>query len=149
MKKRRPPPRRIRPRVTPLGTLSVDTGDVVCFSSDSVVRMLQALGKDVHDYEEFLKEFEAVPCQFAADSLYRVEKVTVVNPKGESCDAVVIGHGLRNFERFLLVAEPTFDEFLKRHPLRKQIGQGSTFRPRIFARIAREYRPKLSEKSSR
>ena len=147
MKKRRSPQRRVRPRITLLGTLSVDTGDVVCFSSDSVLRILRALGKDVHDYEEFLKEFEAVPCQFAADSLYRVEKVTMVDSKGETCDAVVVGDGTPNFERFLLTNEPTFDEFLKRHPLSKQIGQGATFRPRILARIAREYRLKLGEKS--
>ena len=63
--------------------------------------------------------------------------------------AVVIGDGTPNFERFLLTNEPTFDEFLKSHPLSKQIGQGATFRPRIFARIAREYRLKLADKSFR
>ena len=63
--------------------------------------------------------------------------------------AVVIGDGTPNFERFLLTNEPTFDEFLKSHPLSKQIGQGATFGPRILARIAREYRLKLAEKSFR
>ena len=62
---------------------------------------------------------------------------------------MVIGDGTPNFERFLLTNEPTFDEFLKSHPLSKQIGQGTTFRPRIFARIAKEYRLKLAEKSFR
>ena len=77
------------------------------------------------------------------------DRLTMVDSKGETCDAVVIGDGTPNFERFLLTYEPTFDEFLKSHPLSKQIGQGATFRPRIFARIAKEYRLKLAEKSFR
>jgi len=138
-----------RPRITSLGTLSVDTGDVVCFSSDSVLRILRARGKDVNDYEKFLEQFDGVPCQFAADGSYRLEKMIAVNRKGESCDMVVIGDGMRNFQRFLLTDEQTFTEFFEGHPLRERVGQGSAFRPRIFARIAKEYRQKLSKKSSR
>lgn len=138
-----------RPRLTSLGKLSVDTGDVVCFSSDSVLRILRALGKDVNNYEEFLQQFDGVPCQFAADGSYHVEKMTAVHQKGESCDLVVIGDGMRTFRRFLRPDEPTFTEFFEAHPLRERVGQGPMYRPRVFARIAKEYRQKLLRGSLR
>ena len=140
---------RKQPRITPLGTLSVDTGDVVCFSTDSVLRILNALGKTLDDYEEFLAEFGGVPCQFAADGRYHVERLTAVHNKGETHDIVVIGDSMRNFRRFLLTDDPTFDEFFEGHPLRDRVNHGPTFRPRLFARICREYRQKISGHASR
>src|SRR5213593_548802 len=82
------------------------------------------LGKDVNDYKEFLEQFDGVPCQFAADESYHVEKMTAVYQKGESCDLVVIGDGMRNFRRFLRTDEPTFTQFFEAHPLRERVGQG-------------------------
>jgi hypothetical protein len=74
--------------------------------------------------------------------------VIAVSRTGESCDVVVIGRGMQNFQRLLCIDEPMFTEFYERHPIREQVGQGATFRPRLFARIAKEYRQKLSKKSS-
>ncbi len=62
---------------------------------------------------------------------------------------VVIGDGMRNFQRFLRTDEPTFTEFFEGHALKEQVGEGTTFRERVFARIAKEYRKKLSEKPTR
>ena len=138
-----------RPRMNSLGTLSVDTGDVVCFSSDSVLRILRALGKDVDDYDEFLEQYDAVPCQFAADGSYQVAKMIAVSSKGQKVELVVISDGLSNVQRFLRTDEPTFDKFLERHPLKEQVGEGTKFRQRVFARIAKEYRKKLSLNSTR
>ena len=138
-----------RPHMTSLGTLSVDAGDVVCFSSDAVHRILRALGKDIDEYEEFLEEYDGVPCQFAADGSYRMEKLIAVSQKGESCEVVVIGGGMRTFQRFLFTDEPTFTEFFDGHALKEQVGEGATFRPRIFARIAKKYREKLSQEPTR
>ena len=55
------------PRRDSLGSLSVDTGDVVCFSSDDVLRIIEAIGASPDDYDAFLKRFDGITCGFHAE----------------------------------------------------------------------------------
>jgi hypothetical protein len=62
-----------KPRSHRLGSLSVDTGDVVCFSSDDVLRMVQALGGTAEDYSAFVERFRGIGCDFHADGRYTAD----------------------------------------------------------------------------
>jgi len=124
----------------------VDTGDVVCFSSDAVLRMIKERGGTVEDYETFIAQFDGVPCQFRADGRYAVDQLVAVADNGDTHDVTVIGGAWRRFARFLRKDEPTLDEFLARHPDASRIGEGDQFKPRIFQRLCREYGGQLTAK---
>jgi hypothetical protein len=129
-----------KPRSHRLGSLSVDTGDVVCFSSDDVLRMVQALGGTVEDYSAFVERFGGIGCDFHADGSYAVDRLTAVTDKGETQDVVVIGGDWKRFQRFLRQGEPTLTEFLDGHPRKEEVGAGESFRLGIFRRLCAEHR---------
>jgi hypothetical protein len=138
-----------RLRVRSLGSLSVDTGDVICFSSDAVLRMVEQLGGTVEDSEAFISRFQGVPCQFHADGRYAVDQLVAVANDGETYDVAVIGGNWKRFARFLGKDEPTFDEFLASHPDASRIGEDKQFKLRIFQRVCREYQELLTNKANR
>jgi len=133
-------------RVRSLGSLTVDTGDVVCFSSDAVLQIIKQMGGDIDDFEKFIERFGGVPCQFHADGRYSVDQLIAVADNGDTHDVTVVGGSWRRFARFLRRDEPTLDEFLARHPQRSKIGQGEDFKLRIFQRLCREYRTRVVAK---
>jgi hypothetical protein len=118
----------------------VDTGDVVCFSSDDVLRILEALGGTVEDYNAFVARFGGIPCGFHADGRYPVDRLIAVADDGKTRDVVVIGGDWKRFQRFLRAEEPTLDEFLDGHPRKADIGTGEGFRLAVFRRLCAEYR---------
>jgi hypothetical protein len=129
-----------------LGSLSVDTGDVVCFSSDAVLRIIEALGGTPEDLSAFVERFGGVGCGFHADGRYAVDRLVAVDDDGETRDVVVIGGEWKGFERFLREDEPTFDEFLDGHPRKAEVGTGKSFRPGIFRQLCDEYRQQVRGK---
>jgi hypothetical protein len=133
-----------KPRSQRLGFLSVDTGDVVCFSSDDVLRIIEALGGTTEDYSSFVERFDGIPCDFRADGRYSVDKLIAVANDGVIHDVVVIGGGdWKGFQRFLREEEPTLEEFLSGHPRKAEMGTGKSFRPGIFRQLCDEYRRQL------
>ncbi len=67
-----------------LGTLTVDAGDVVCFSVDAVLRMMKKLGhKDHEGFDTFVEKYNGICCCFGADGIYGVDQVTIVQGKDE------------------------------------------------------------------
>lgn len=106
-----------------LGCLSVDAGDVVCFSMDSVIKLASLLGRgfgnsrlgDVHsqsnDIDEFIKEHEGVCCEFGCDGGYGVNRVHIISPEGECYDGVLIG-GCPGPIRLLPDSLPSYGEFV-------------------------------------
>jgi hypothetical protein len=129
-----------QPRSRRLGSLVVDTGDVVCFSSDSVLRIIEALGGKVEDYDAFIERFDGVRCGFHADGSYTVDQVTAVARSGATSAAVVIGGEGGQFQRLLREDEPTLEEFLSAHPRKEEMGTGKDFNSRVFRQLCDEYR---------
>jgi hypothetical protein len=136
-------------RARSLGSLTVDTGDVVCFSSDAILEMIKQLGGDVEDYEQFIERFGGVPCQFHCDGRYTVDQLIAVVDNGDTHNVTVVGGSWRRFARFLRNDEPTLDEYIARHPDQSKIGQGDNFKPRIFKRLCREHRALLIAKHNK
>lgn len=107
-----------------LGVLSVDAGDVVCFSLDSFIKIAEKLKRgfankklDVHaqsaDLDEFIKENDGILCEFHCDGGYGVSKVTAVGPDGNTYSAALIG-GPGGTKRLLAQGEEEFNEMLDR-----------------------------------
>lgn len=119
-----------------MGVISVDAGDVVCFSYDEVMNMASECGMGT---EAFITQFNGVECGFAADGGYGVDKVTAVQQTGQTYDMILIGGDTRTLRRFLLEGEPNFSEFMENHPKQKEIGSGKDFNEGVFAEIAAEY----------
>lgn len=122
-----------------LGVISVDAGDVVCFSMDEVIRM----AGDVDDVDRFIKRHKGVECDFRADGGYGVDQVTAVQQDGKTFDMILIGGDSKNLRRFLREDEPNFHEFFEAHPRVKEVGHGEDFNHEIFAEISKEYHEKL------
>jgi hypothetical protein len=126
-----------------LGVISVDAGDVVCFSMDRCLDIAERLNMGV---DSFIRNFSGVECNFGADGGYGVDKVIAVQKDGTTYDVVLIGGDIRNFRRFLTVFEPTFNEFMDSHPRSKEIGHGKDFNKDLFQEIAEEYHQRLLDK---
>lgn len=122
-----------------LGIISVDAGDVVCFSMDEVIRM----AGDPDRVDNFIKRHRGVECEFRADGGYGVDQVTAVQQDGTTFDMILIGGDSKNLRRFLLQDEPSFHEFMESHPRRHEIGHGPAFSHDVFAEISKEYHEKL------
>ena len=93
-----------------LGVISVDAGDVICFSMDEVLRMAERQHMDVDD---FISQHKGVECDFRSDGGYGVDKVIAVQQDGTTFDMVLIGGDVKNLRRFLLEEEPNFEEFVE------------------------------------
>jgi hypothetical protein len=126
-----------------LGVISVDAGDVVCFSMDRCLDIAERLKLDVDD---FIKLYDGVECDFRADGGYGVDQVTAVQDDGETFDMVMIGGDVTRLRRFLNEDEGNFHEFIEAHPRSKEIGFGENFNHALFAEIAEEYHQKLLAK---
>ena len=76
-----------------LGRLVVDAGDVVCFSVDSVMKMMKEMGykNPPEEVEDFIDRFDGVECGFDADGVYGMDKVTAVDEDDNEFEAVLIG----------------------------------------------------------
>ena len=127
-------------KVEELGVISVDAGDVVCFSMDEVFAMAHAAHTDVNTY---IKVHKGVQCDFRSDGGYGVDKVTAVQQDGKTFDMVLIGGDSKNLRRFLTEGEPSFDEFMDNHPRNAEVGSGDRFNHEVFALISKEYHEKL------
>lgn len=123
-----------------LGVISVDAGDVVCFSMDEVLKMAERRNMDVDD---FIKRHRGVECDFRADGGYGVDKVTAVQQDGKTYDMILMGGDTKNLRRFLLEGEPSFHEFMESHPRHGEIGHGEDFNHEVFSEISKEYHEKL------
>ena len=123
-----------------LGVISVDGGDVICFSMDEVLDMAKARNMNVND---FIKLHRGVECNFRADGGYGVDQVTAVLQDGTTYDMIWLGGDSDNIRRFLTTDEQSFHEFMESHPRNKEIGQGEDFNHAVFAEISKEYHEKL------
>lgn len=123
-----------------LGVISVDAGDVICFSMDEVLNMAERQNMDVDD---FIRRYRGVECDFRADGGYGVDKVTAVQQDGKTYDMILMGGDTKNLRRFLLEGEPNFHEFMENHPRNGEIGSGPAFNHEIFEEISKEYHEKL------
>ena len=124
-----------------LGFLSVDAGDVVCFSVDSVMRIIKKMNNNydpVSDFDQFVDDFDGVSCRFNSDGGYQVDKVTGIDLDGNTFNMVIIGLP-DNFQRLLDENEPTYNEFYESHPDKDKVGQGEHFNKEIFDRISKEH----------
>lgn len=128
-----------------LGVISVDAGDVVCFSMDSCLDIAERLNMGV---DSFIRQFSGVQCDFRSDGGYGVDKVTAVQQDGSTCDMVLIGGDIKHLRRFLHEGEQGFSEFMDSHPRSGEIGFGSEFNKELFAEIVNEHRQKMLETSS-
>jgi len=126
-----------------LGVISVDAGDVVCFSMDRCLEMAERLDMDV---DTFIRRFEGVECDFRADGGYGVDQVIAVQDDGKTYDMVMIGGDVRHLRRFLNEGEQDFHEFMESHPRAGEIGGGENFDHALFADIAKEYHQQLIDK---
>jgi len=123
-----------------LGVISVDAGDVVCFSMDSCLRVAERLGLDV---DAFIERYNGVECDFRADGGYGVDQVTAVQDDGKTYDMILIGGDAEHLRRFLKEGESSFHEFMENHPRRDEIGSGEEMNHALFGEIAKEYHDKL------
>jgi len=123
-----------------LGVISVDAGDVVCFSMDSCLRVAERLGMDV---DAFIERYKGVECDFRADGGYGVDQVTAVQDDGKTYDMILIGGDAEHLRRFLKEGELSFHEFMESHPRRDEIGTGQDMNHALFGEIAKEYHDKL------
>ena len=124
-----------------LGVISVDAGDVVCFSMDRCLDIAKRLNMSV---DNFIGNFSGVKCEFRSDGGYVVNKVTAVDLVGSTCDMVLIGGAvIKNLRRFLKKGEQDFNEFMDSHPRNGEIGFGKEFNRNLFAEIACEHRQQL------
>ena len=128
-----------------LGIISVDAGDVVCFSMDRCLDIADRLNMSV---DNFIKSFSGVNCEFHSDGGYGVDKVTAVRQDGSTCDMVLIGGDTKNFLRFLNEGEQELNEFIDSHPRLGEIGFGNEFNRVLFAEIVHEHRRQLLNNSS-
>ena len=129
-----------------LGVISVDAGDVVCFSMDRCLDIADRLNMSV---DNFIGNFSGVKCEFRSDGGYGVNKVTAVDLVGSTCDMVLIGGAVpKNLRRFLNEGEQDFNEFMDSHPRNGEIGFGKEFNRELFAEIAYEHRRQLLNNSS-
>jgi hypothetical protein len=126
-----------------LGDIGVDTGDVVCFSSEQCLKIAERLGID---FNTLIKGYGGLECNFNSDGCYDVCKVFAVQKDGETYDMVLIGGDIQNFHRFLNHDEPTIDEFVDSHPKSEEIGCGKDFKIEIFNEVFAEYRQQLLSK---
>lgn len=126
-----------------LGVISVDAGDVVCFSMDRCLDIAERLNMDV---DTFIRRYGGVECDFRADGGYGVDKVTAVQDDGKTYDMVLIGADTARLRRFLTEDELNFHEFMEGHPRSGEIGSGEDFNHALFAEIAKEYHQKLISK---
>jgi len=129
-----------------LGVLSVDAGDVICFSMDSVLKLMKRLNGDCgnfgDDVDNFIEEVGGVPCDFRCDGGYSVDKMTAVMNNGSTCSVAVLGMP-DNFKRFLRDDEIEFNEFVDNHPNYKDVGKGEDFDADKFQKIVDEYSDSL------
>jgi len=123
-----------------LGKLSVDAGDVVCFSMDSVMRLAEKLGVSE---DTLIQRYDGVECGFAADGNYGVDSLTAVDVDGRTYSVVLIGGAPEKFKRFLSEGDSTFHEFYTGHARYSEVGKGEQFNRNLFDAIAAEYRTKL------
>lgn len=126
-----------------LGVISVDAGDVVCFSMDRCLDIAERLKLDV---DTFIKRYDGVECDFRADGGYGVDQVTAVQDDGKTYDMVLIGGDVNHLRRFLTEDEKSFHEFMESHPRAKEIGSGQDFNHALFGEIAKEYHQQLLSK---
>jgi hypothetical protein len=123
-----------------LGKITVDAGDIVCFSMDSVMRLAEKLGVSE---DALIKRYNGVECGFGADGNYGVDSMTAVDVDGETYSVVMMGCEPGKFLRFLGETDPTFNEFYKGHSRYAEVGKGEKFNGELFESIALEYRAKL------
>lgn len=128
-------------KVHELGVISVDAGDVVCFSMDEVIRM----AGDVDGVDNFIAKHRGIECNFRADGGYGVDQVTAVQQDGITFDMILIGGDTKNLRRFLTEDEQGFHEFYESHPRHAEVGYGDKFSHDVFAEISKDYRQKLME----
>jgi len=126
-----------------LGVISVDAGDVVCFSMDRCLDIAERLKMDV---DTFIQRYNGVECDFRADGGYGVDQVTAVQDDGKTYDMVMIGGDVTHLRRFLTEDEKSFHEFMESHPRAKEIGSGPDFNHALFGEIAKEYYQQLISK---
>ena len=78
-----------------LGLLTVNAGDVVCFSMDAVMRMKAAMESGVCEcffgVEDVIETFGGVCCEMGGDGIYGVDKVTILDTKGQEYNGALIG----------------------------------------------------------
>ena len=123
-----------------LGRLLVDTGDVVCFSMDSVIRLAERL--DISE-DALIARYDGVECNFSSDGNYGVDTLTAINQDGSTHSVVMIGGKPDEFLRFLNEDEPTFSDFYTSHPRYPEVGKGENFNRQVFDEIIADYRKKL------
>jgi hypothetical protein len=98
---------------TEIGTIPVDTTDIVFFSMDSIVEIANKLGIDADTLIDF---YDGLSCGFNSDGEYGVDRLTAVNDDGTTCSVIIIGNNSEQFVRFLNKEEPTFEEFYSSQP---------------------------------
>lgn len=127
-------------RSSELGKITVDAGDIICFSIDDLMRLAEKLGVSE---ETLIQRYNGVKCNFGADGNYGVDSLTAVDVDGGTYPVVLIGGDPEKFLRFLGKNDPTFGEFYKNHPRYAEIGKGDNFNRELFDLIAAEYKAKL------
>lgn len=123
-----------------LGRMSATTGDIVCFSLDSV-RVLAdklKLSEDV-----LIERMGGVTCNFNSDDLIAVDEMNAVDVDGKVYPVVMIG-APQNIKRFLQPDEQTLKEFLDQHPRRGDVGAGADFNRSVYNEIVQEYRQRVT-----
>lgn len=123
-----------------LGNLITDTGGIVCFSLENVIRLSKKLGISE---DALIQRYEGVKCEFEDGGIYGVDILKAVNNDGSTHPVVMIGADPEKFIRFLGGDEQTFDDFYKSHHRYGEVGIGDQFNSELFEIIADEYRFQL------
>lgn len=124
-----------------LGVLSVDCGDVVCFSMDSVINMAcgtQGYSSDI--LSRFLKKHQGIECKFHSDGGYKVEQVTCVDDEGNTYKAVLVGAPNDRVVRLLQEDEQDYLDFYSNHPEQDKVGMGTNFNKEIHRKISDDHK---------
>ena len=128
-----------------IGELSAKQ-DLVVFSKEQVSQM--AIDNNVSE-QEFIEQYKGVVCDNIELKNFNVDSILAVNEAGNTYDVVMIGLDQENFVRFLGSDEPSFGEFLQKHPLFPEIKWDESLdrNQEIFDQIVQEYKKKNLEAS--